>query len=77
MEYAKKLCAEIGRPDLEIYAGPNRHKVDFSGFDTGLHNMEVIGDSGSDRLYFDFDACGYIVKPNVLTAEGIELYKLS
>ena len=26
-EYAQKLCKEIGKPELPIYAGPYRHKV--------------------------------------------------
>ena len=76
IEYAKKLCAKIGRPDLEIYAGQNRHKVDFSGFELESHVMEVIGDSGQDELYFDYDAWGYQVKKGA-KVENIGLYKLS
>ena len=61
LEYAKKLCAEIGQPDLPIYAGPNRHKLIMDIFAKGEHEMEIIGNSGEQEVYVDYDANGHYV----------------
>lgn len=32
IDFAKKLCAELGKPNMSIYVGKNRHKVEFGDF---------------------------------------------
>lgn len=58
-EYAEKLTAEIGKPDMPIYAGPNRHKVNLENFALENKTLKLIG--ANDRLpfYIDFATRGY------------------
>ena len=62
--YADKLCAEIGKPDLPIYLGPNRHKINLYNYEFKERKFEIIGSSGDDKIYLDFDANGHYIKPN-------------
>ena len=57
--YAEKLCTEIGKPDLPIYLGPNRHKVNLAGFEVKKRQCQIVGSTGSDKIYLDFDAFGH------------------
>ena len=44
IEYAKKVCAEMGQPDANIMFGPNYNKIDFSRcIKTKGHTIEIIG----------------------------------
>ena len=74
MEYAKKLCAEIGQPDLPIYAGPNRHKLNMDIYPKAKHSMEIIGNSGEQEIYADYDASPHFVGQGE-TAE-IDMYRI-
>lgn len=56
IEYAKKLTAEVGKPDMPIYAGPNRHKVNLDNFDLKERKFRIIGSTGNSSIYLDFDA---------------------
>ena len=51
-EYAEKLCAKIGKPDMPIYAGPLRHKVNMEKFDCTEHKVEILGES-NQAIYVD------------------------
>lgn len=44
INFAKKLCKEIGTPDIDIYAGPERHKVNFDEKPLKYHKINLIGD---------------------------------
>ena len=73
VEYAKKICEELGAPDLPIFAGPHRHKLDFSIYDKKSHTMQIIGTTGEDEVYIDF--CGeYQVGQE--NAQNVDLYKI-
>ena len=61
IEYAKKICSEIGKPDLKIYAGPNRHKVNMNVLPIGIYDMEVLGSTGKDEIYLDYDANRHVI----------------
>ncbi|MBR1425099.1 hypothetical protein IJ579_06010, partial [bacterium] len=74
VEYAKKLCVEIGQPDLPIYAGPNRHKLNMSIYPKEEHSMQVVGSTGSDRVYLDYDASGHVI--NGTETARINMYRL-
>ena len=45
IEYTKKLCEEVGQPDIPIYAGPGMHKVEMTNYPLILSNMEILGKS--------------------------------
>ena len=75
-EYARKLCVEIGKPDMPIYAGPNRHKVTLDNYEIKTRDMKIIGDSGQSPVYLDFDTEEHDINSNTETFE-VELYKIS
>jgi hypothetical protein len=74
IEYAKKLCAEIGQPDMPIYAGPYRHKLDMEIYDFSMHKMQIIGNTGDDEIYLDFITRGREVTGNEV--DDVKLYKI-
>lgn len=53
IEYAKKLCSELGRPDMSIYAGANRQKFHFGDLKYHLTPIKVLGSTGDDNIYLD------------------------
>ena len=55
IKYAKRICEEIGCPEAKIYAGPNRHKTNMLGFNKAPHNLSILGNTGNDTVYLDFD----------------------
>lgn len=73
-DYAKKITEEIAKPDMPIYAGPNRHKVNMDGFQLNKKDFRIIGSTGTGQLYFDFDADAHSIDgTEVFEAE---LYKI-
>ena len=53
IEYAKKVCAEMGQPDANIMFGPNYNKIDFSRcIRTNGHTIEIIG-RAPENTYID------------------------
>lgn len=50
IEYAKKLCKETGKPNLPIYAGPNRHKIDMNEFPMQQSDVQIIGSTGDEYI---------------------------
>lgn len=73
-DYAKKLTEEIGQPDIPIYAGPNRHKVNMEKFPIENKDFRIIGSSGDGQLYFDFDAEAHEIDGTEIF--NSELYKI-
>lgn len=73
-DYAKKLTEEIGQPDMPIYAGPNRHKVNMENFPIENKDFRIIGSSGDEQLYFDFDAEAHAIDGTEVF--NSELYKI-
>ena len=74
-EYARKLCAEIGKPCMPIYAGPNRHKVDMTGFEIKERKMKIAGHTGEYPIYLDFDADSHGIDGN--GTFSVDLYRIS
>ena len=74
IDYAKKFCKELGKPDMPIYAGPNRHKVDLSSTKLVEHKVMPIGIS-KDEIYLDFLTAGIELNNN--KTFDICLYKLA
>lgn len=72
IEYAKKLTREIGQPQMPIYAGPYRHKVDFSEYPYAKHYVNILGKT-FDEVYIDYLASGKVIDN---TADRTKLYKI-
>ena len=75
IEYAKQVCAKIGKNDMNIYAGPGLHKVDMSGYELiNKANMKILGKTYSGTgVYLDFDG-----KEHKLNGKSVktDLYKI-
>lgn len=63
-EYAEKLTAEIGKPDMPIYAGPNRHKVNLENFALENKTLKLIGTNDEFPFYIDFFTKDYVSSNN-------------
>lgn len=74
IEYAKVITKELGKPDMPIYAGPNRHKVNLDSFPMNSETFSIIGSTGDDEIYLDFDSdAQQIDEENEFTCE---LYRI-
>lgn len=73
--YAEQLCKEIGRPDMAIYAGPYRHKLNMQHCQKQKHNFSIKGDTDTDKVYLDFQTEGDHIKENKIYKK-IELYTI-
>ncbi|MFI3301511.1 MAG: hypothetical protein R3Y28_08870, partial [Candidatus Gastranaerophilales bacterium] len=74
LEYAKKMTEEIGQPDMAIYAGPFRHKVNMDVLPHQQEQMQIIGSSGNDDIYLDFITRGREVDGKQV--DNVELFKI-
>lgn len=75
VEYAKKLCVEIGQPNIPIYAGPGMHKVDMSNYHLVQTNMEIVGKTVENGgVYLDFDGGQHDIG-NII--EETDLYRIA
>lgn len=73
-DYSKQLREEIGKPDLDIYAGPNRHKLNMEHLPKAIHNLQLIGSTDNDKIYLDFISSERKVSGNDI--DEVELYKI-
>ena len=70
---AENICKSVGKPDLPIYAGPYRHKVDLSGNEFKEHKLKILGSTDGEDTYLDFKGTTPVA-PNIIF--NAELYKL-
>ncbi len=67
IEYAKKLCEEIGKPNIPIYAnGGAIHKVDMSPYESIHAQISILGKTlkcvdGPMTVYLDYDQSGHAI----------------
>lgn len=52
-DYAKNFTKELGNPDMPIYVGQNRNKLNLKNYPIENKEMKIIGSSGEDRIYID------------------------
>ena len=52
-DYAKNFTKELGNPDMSIYVGQNRNKLNLKNYPIENKEMKIIGSSGEDRIYID------------------------
>lgn len=74
IDYAQKLAKELGQPNMAIYAGANRHKVNFENFPLDVETFKIVGSSGNAQMYFDFDTDAYDI--NGKDVFEAELYRI-
>ena len=75
IKYAQKICKEIGKPNIHIYAGPGLQKVDMTEYEY-IENaeMEIIGKTPENGgVYLDFDASQHDIGDIV---EKTDLYRI-
>ena len=53
-DYARKLCEEVGKPDIPIYLSGQRNQVEDDNLVKEVKHINIIGDSGRDSVYLDF-----------------------
>lgn len=58
-EYAQKLTTELGQPDMPIYAGINRHKINMESCPIENKHFTLIGTTDNIPIYVDFDTSAY------------------
>lgn len=54
IEYAKKLCVEVGKPDIPIYIAGHRNLIDLKDYMDDECYLLPIGCTGKDFIYLDF-----------------------
>ena len=58
------MCAEIGKPDMRIYAGSLRHKVNMDKYKLKKHKFVLQGSTNGNSVYIDFLSGPAIFKPD-------------
>lgn len=74
MEYAKKLTEEIGEPNMPIYAGPFRHKLNMDIYPYNEHTVTIKGSSGNQEVYIDYITAGSTLEER--KDDVVNLYKI-
>lgn len=70
-DYAKQFVKEIGKPDMPIYAGPYRHKLNMPSKKSDKI-FKILGSTGEQEVYIDAEG-DFKVNGNHIKAE---LYRL-
>lgn len=73
LDYAKKLTKELGKPNMPIYAGPYRHKVNLENFPFEKHKIQIVGSTGKNEVYIDYLSEGVTIDG---TTDEADLYKI-
>ncbi len=71
-DYVKQFVKEIGKPDMPIYAGPYRHKLNMPEETKQQRTVKILGSTGGQEVYIDY-AGHYKVNGGTLTPV---LYKI-
>ncbi len=73
-EYAQKICAEVGKPDMPIYIASKRNRLHLDELEREKKDVQILGSTGYTEVYLDFD-----VESHKLSGEekfNILLYKM-
>ena len=68
VECAQKIAKDIGKPDMPIFAGPNRHKMNMNKYELQTKDFKVLGDTEGNSVYLDFDTDAH-------TIDGTEIFE--
>ncbi len=67
-ECAQKIAKDIGKPDMPIFAGPNRHKTNMNKYELQTKDFRVLGDTDGNSVYLDFDTDAHAI-------DGTEIFE--
>lgn len=67
-ECAQKIAKDIGKPDMPIFAGPNRHKMNMNKYELQTKYLRVLGDTEGNNVYLDFDTDAHAI-------DGTEIFE--
>ena len=74
VKYCKNFCKKLGKTDMEIYAGPNRHKLNMDNFELTPTRFQIIGDTCGDDVYLDFLSQGMPVEYDSIEGSILKLH---
>ncbi len=72
--YTSIITQELGQPNMKIYAGPNRHKLNMEVYPLEEHSFKIIGVTGENEIYLDFETEAQAVNPDI--EFDTELYRI-
>lgn len=67
-ECAQKIAKDICKPDMPIFAGPNRHKMNMNKYELQTKYFRVLGDTEGNNVYLDFDTDAHAI-------DGTEIFE--
>ena len=76
-EYTKRLAQNIGKPDMPVYLSARRNDISTHGYRTGIQDISIIGNSGSDLVYFDFRDSDININNSSRDFENVRLHQIS
>ena len=75
MEYARDLCKRIGQPNMPIYAGPYRHKLNMNIYKQSEKMLEIQGSTGDQEVYIDYITDGREI--DNIKKDRVNLFRIS
>ncbi len=74
LDYAKQMTAEIGQPNMPIYIGPHRHKINTEKLKPLKAEMKILGSTGKKEVYIDTFTQGRII--NSQKIDNLSLFEV-
>lgn len=75
--YAKVLATEIGKSDMPILLSEKRNDIKTMDLEKYKYNISIVGDSGNDLIYIDFESRDINVNNTTRNFDSIILYPIS
>ena len=66
-EFAKKFTRDLKKPDMPIFLDGNHHRINVDALSKEEHAFSLLGVTGKDEVYLDFDMCDRVL-------DGSELF---
>ena len=76
-EYAEKLTEEIGCKDIPILLSAKRNDITTRDLPKYLYNISIVGNSGKDPIYLDFNTKDICIDNTTRNFNSIELIPIS
>lgn len=75
VEFSKQFAKKLGKPDMDIYAGPNRHKLDMKNFELTDEKFQIFGETDGQPVYLDFITKGMPIDYDTFEGSILKLNK--
>lgn len=66
-EFAKKFTHDLKKPDMPIFLDGDHHRINVDALSKEEHAFSLLGVTGKDEVYLDFDMCDRVL-------DGSELF---